>query len=273
MGERQPALVLCANGTRDLGAAATVRRLARKVARARPGIDVIRAYVDIQSPHVGDLAASMVMAGREAVIVPVLLCTGASVGEALASVVRRHRAVAAEPLGPDPVLAQLVVDRLREAGAADGDGVVLVSGVNRSGAAREAAEAAAEMVRERWVGPVELVFGRDDAQPALAVRQMRERTANVAIAAYVLGRGRLYRRWRSAGADYLSAPLGSDDAVVALILQRFDAARSRDAPRSRSAPLSSAAAATSTSTSSNAWRSPARSPMKPMTGGATKNAT
>ncbi|WP_158716385.1 sirohydrochlorin chelatase [Blastococcus sp. Marseille-P5729] len=246
MSERQPALVLCANGTRDLGAAATVRRLARKVARTRPGIDVIRAYADIQSPHVGDLAASLAMAGRTAVIVPVLLCTGAGVGESIASVVRRHRVVAAEPLGPDPALAQLVVDRLRAAGAADGDGVVLVTGVNRTGSAREAANAAVELVRARWVGPVELAFGRDDAQPALAVRHMRERVSNVAIAAYVLGRGRLYRSWRSAGADYLSAPLGSDDLLVELILQRFDSARSR------SAPLSSVAAATSTRTSSSA---------------------
>lgn len=246
MGERQPTLILCANGTRDLGAAATVRRLARKVARTRPGIDVIRAYADIQSPHVGDLAASLASADRSAVIVPVLLCTGADVSESIASVVRRHPAVAAEPVGPDPALAQLVVDRLREAGAADGDGVVLVTGVNRTGAAREAASTAAEMVRARWVGPVELAFGRDDAQPELAVRQMRERVSNVAIAAYVLGCGRLYRSWRSAGADYLSAPLGSDDVLADLVLARYDSARSR------SEPLSSVAAATSTSTSSRA---------------------
>lgn len=266
MRKRPPALILCANGTRDLGAAATVRRLARKVARARPGIDVIRAYVDIQSPHVGDLAASLAMSSREAVIVPVLLSTGASVSESIESVARRHRALAAEPLGPDPALARLMVDRLRAAGASDGDGVVLVCGVNRTSPVRETVEQAAELLRQEWVGPVDIAFGRDEGEPEETVRRMRERASNVAIASYVMGRGKLYRRWRSAGADYLSAPFGSDDALVDLILQRFDAARSR------SAPLSNPATAVNPSTNSSAVRKPARSPMNPITGGATRNA-
>lgn len=222
VAERRGTLVLCAHGTRSAAGAATVRRIARKVARERDDLDVIRAYVDIQSPQIGDLAAMLSGAGRRPVVVPLLLCAGFHVQVDIADAVRRHGGVAAAPLGPDPALADLLVRRLTEAGARPGDGVVLASAGSSRPDGRADARAAADLLAQRWPGPVTVGFGASDTPTvAAAVGAMRARAGRVAVASYLIGPGHFYSVLRSSEAEVVTAPLGADDTLVQLVLDRY----------------------------------------------------
>lgn len=257
MTERAPVLVLCAHGTRDLAGAAVVRRIARRVNHVRPQLEIIRGYVDVQSPHIGDLTAALFATGRRFVVVPLLLSAGHHVlvdlpqalnrpgsGEATGPSAGpdRQQALGAAPLGPDPALAEVLVTRLREAGARDDDAVVLAAAGSTRAEAAVDAYAAARMLRERWAGPVRVGYGAS-ASPTVAEAVARLRTAHrrVAVASYLIGPGHFHSRLKTCGADVVSAPLGAHESVVRLVLDRYDEARSR------TAELSSPVTATATS--------------------------
>ena len=246
MAEAPPVLVLCAHGTRDAAGAAAVRRIAHRVARLRPGLDVIRGYVDVQSPHISDLSTALSASGRRYVVVPLLLSAGHHVLVDIPAALDRPGAVGADPLGPDPVLADLLVRRLREIGAVDGDAVVLAAAGSSRTEADADARAAARMLRERWDGPVEIGYGAS-ATPtvAQAVARLRVISSRVAVASYLIGPGHFHSRLSGCGADLVSAPLGAHESLVRLVLDRYDAARSRIAgPNS---PVIATATGTTTS--------------------------
>ncbi|MFV0533558.1 MAG: sirohydrochlorin chelatase [Cumulibacter sp.] len=238
VGERpEPTLVLCAHGTRDAAGARVVREIARSV--AGEGIDVRLGYVDVQAPHIAEVTADLAISGREFVIVPLLLSAGHHVLVDIPAALQTADGVggwpeggmppgaaaggrAAPALGPDPLLADLLMRRLVEAGAKPDDGVVLAAaGSSRAEAAVDALRAA-QMLRERWEGPVSVGYGAS-ATPSVteAVAELRTQARRVAIASYLIGPGHFHSRLAGCGADLLSAPLGADDAVVRLVLTRY----------------------------------------------------
>lgn len=230
MAERPPTLVLCAHGTRDAAGAAVVRRIAHRVARERPELDVIRGYVDVQSPQIGDLTTALSASGHRFVVVPLLLSAGHHVLVDLPAAADRAGAVLADPLGPDPVLADLLVLRLREAGARDGDAVALAAaGSSRAEAATDV-QMVAGLLRKRWDGPVVVGYGSGAAPTAgQAVARLRASHRRVAVASYLIGPGYFYSQLSACGADVMSAPLGADASLVRLVLERYRAARSSNA--------------------------------------------
>lgn len=247
MVDRAPALLLCAHGTRDRAGQAVVRRIAHRLGRARPGLEVIRGYVDVQSPHLSDLTTALSACDRRFVVVPLLLSAGHHVLVDIPAALGHPGAVAAAPLGPDPALADLLVRRLREAGARDGDAVVLAAAGSSRSEAADDAQRAVQQLRRRWPGAVQVGYG-SAAGPTVtqSVARLRAVYPRVAVASYLIGRGHFHTRLRDCGADLVTAPLGADESLVRLLLQRYDAARSR------SAALSSPAIPTVTSTISSA---------------------
>jgi sirohydrochlorin ferrochelatase len=227
-----PVLVACSHGTRGPLGRRTVGSLVAAVAAARPGLDVAAAFVDVQPPEVADVVRRVVDPGRRAVVVPLLLSAGYHVNVDIGRATAVDGARSAGALGPDPRLARILLDRLAEAGARDGDAVVLAaagSSDERSGA--DVAEIA-EVVRAGWPGPVLVGYGAS-ARPSVpeAVGRARALTdGRVAVAAYLLAPGFFHDRLRAAGADLVTGPLALDAAgridprVVEVVLDRYDAA-------------------------------------------------
>ena len=108
-------LVLVVHGSTDPAAGEVVAQIAAK----QPIDDVHVARLD-SSPE------SVFAALDAAVVVPLLLAGGFHAGPDVHRVVREHDVVT-PPLGPDPLLVDVLVDRLTEVGARPGDDVVLAA--------------------------------------------------------------------------------------------------------------------------------------------------
>ncbi|MHA7135162.1 sirohydrochlorin chelatase [Oerskovia turbata] len=182
-----PVLVGCSHGTNNVDGQAAIRTILDDVRAARPDLDVREAFVDVQEPEVADVVTRAVEppaegegSGGAAVVVPLLLSTGFHVNVDITEAVspahegrgpQHGPAVAAGALGPDPRLAQILADRLAQAGVRPHDAVVLAAaGSSKAGAARDV-EAVAEHLRARHDGPVTVGFG------AMATPSVRDAVA------------------------------------------------------------------------------------------------
>ncbi len=227
-----PALVACAHGTRDPHGRKAVGALVAALSRARPGLEVRAAFVDVHPPEVGAVVAEITDAGGEAVVVPLLLSTGYHVGVDVAAAVSGRRAVAAPALGPDPRITDLLLERLRGTRLADHDAVVVAAAGSSDPFAIQDVEAVARAVAAAHAGPVVVAYGAS-ASPSVpeAVASLRAQRpgTRVAVASYLLAPGHFHTRLLRAGADVVSEPLlraGAPPAVrlVEVALDRYDAA-------------------------------------------------
>lgn len=219
----EPVLIACAHGTRDPAGRRVVGSLVAALRAARPGLAVQAAFVDVQPPRVGQVARDV---GRGAVVVPLLLSGGYHVHVDIAEAVAAQDAVAARALGPDDRLAAIVLDRLHEAGATADDAVVLAAAGSSDTRAVADVEAVLERVRADWGGPVSVGYGAKAAPSvALAVESARATGRRVVVASYLLAPGFFHGRLLASAADLVTAPLGADPRLVAVVLDRYDAAR------------------------------------------------
>lgn len=224
---RAPVLLLCSHGTRNPSGRATVGTLCAALRARRPGLDVRLAFVDVHGPYVADKVAAVIASGRSVVVVPVLLSTGyhvqVDVGRAVAPFAD---ATSTGPLGPHPLLADVLADRLREAGGQPGDAVVLAAAGSSRPATLADVSAMAEWLQHRWSGSVSVGYG-SIARPSVADAVAAARASGatrVLVAAYLLAPGHFHAGLASAGADAVTEPLGTDPRVLDVILERFDKA-------------------------------------------------
>ncbi len=240
-----PALLVVAHGSRDPRHAATVRALVRRVRSLRPGLRVIAAYLDFDTPTVTGALAGLAAEGVTDVVALPLLLTRAYHAKAdlpavLAGAGRhRLRVRTAAVLGPSPLLRAALERRLRQAGVQPADrsvtGLVLASaGSTDPEAIAGIAETARELARTGWCAVVPAVAStvcRTDGVPGVldAVRAVRaEGVRHVAVAPYVIAPGvlsdRIARDARAAAVDALADVLGPAPALALLLLQRYDEA-------------------------------------------------
>ena len=224
----QPVLIACAHGTRSPTGRRLIAELALAAKELRPGLVTTAAFVDVQPPTVVDVVAGL--AGRPAVVVPLLLSGGYHVHVDIAGAVAgADGTVAARPLGPDPRLAAVLLDRLVQAGADPQDpGTAVVVAAAGSSDARAVAdvEHTAALLQRSWAGPVTTGYG-SAAQPPVpdAVAAARRAGAErVVLAAYLLAPGHFHDKLAGAGADLVTAPLLPDPRIAAVLLDRYDAA-------------------------------------------------
>ena len=223
-----PPLVLAAHGTRDPAGQQVVTDLRDLVAARLPGVAVHAAYVDVQDPELATMLAGLGGLGDStafAVCVPLLLSRGFHTMVDIEQAAADRPVRVAPALGPDPVLAAVLLDRLAEAGVRPDDAVVLaVAGSSRPEGGADA-EAMRGLLAERWGGPVSVGY-LSAAEPSVpdAVRAARgDGRARVALAAYLLGPGHFRRRLESAGADVVAAPLGADPRLADHVVERYRA--------------------------------------------------
>jgi sirohydrochlorin ferrochelatase len=236
VADRGPALLAVAHGTRDPAGPAVVRELLGRVRAMRPGLRVAEAYGELAEPSLEEAASVLAPGGGPVVVVPLMLARGY---HALIDIPERAArllpgAVAARPLGPDPLLAAALAGRLAECARTRTpprrpDAVVLGAAGSADPAGAVDVRAAAQLLARRLRRPVTCGFVAAGG-PALdeAVARLRRRgAARVAVATYLLAPGRFLDRVRACGADAVAAPIGAHDAAARLVLRRYDEALSR----------------------------------------------
>lgn len=219
-------LILCAHGTANHQGQQVVSDLHAMVRDARPDLRVELAFVDVQRPSVVDVVACWAPVASRVVVVPVLLATGYHVQVDIAeAVVPFENACSADPLGPDPILAEILAERVQAVGLQPQDALVLAAAGSSRPEARHAPELAASDLTHRFGREVTVAYGAS-AEPTVpeAVRAAREGHARVVVAAYLLAPGHFHDKLHQAGADVVTQPLGADPRLAQLIERRFEEA-------------------------------------------------
>lgn len=218
-----PVLVACSHGTSSLAGRAAIRALVEEVRLLLPHVAVEEAFVDVQQPEIDDVVRAT--APRTAVVVPLLLSTGfhTKVDIARAVTDAGDRATATAPLGPHPLLADLLATRLRETGLTPGDAVVLAAAGSTDPAASVDVAAMADLLRERIDAPVSVGFAAGaGTRISAAVAAARDAGApRVVAASYVLAPGFFADVIGRSGADLVTAPLAPDALVARVVAERY----------------------------------------------------
>jgi len=222
-------IVLAAHGSRDPASSATMRELARRVARAWPA-PVVPAFLDFDRPSIPDALARL-PGTVSPVVVPALLTDAYHGRVDLPGVLAAapDPARLARVLGPDPLLVVALRRRLSEL---DGvaDGVVLSAAGTSDPLARSTVDATAAELGESLGVPTRVGYASTSGPTAgEAVVALRAGGAReILVAPYFLAPGRLYtaaaRSALDAGAAGVAAPLGPAPELVRLIVARALAA-------------------------------------------------
>jgi len=225
-----PTLIACSHGTGDPAGRAAITAQIDLIRAALPGTPVAHAFVDVEEPAIDDVVGRCVADGP-VVVVPLLLSTGFHTNVDIARAVAAHptRAVAAPALGPHPLLAEVLHDRLVQSGAGVRDAVVLAAAGSSDPAAAVDVREMAAMLAQRRGAEVSIGFAAG-AGPRIAdavQEARRDLHARVAIASYVLAPGHFARVIARGGGDLVTAPLAPDPRIAALAVERFEAAARR----------------------------------------------
>ncbi|WP_326639167.1 sirohydrochlorin chelatase [Streptosporangium sp. NBC_01755] len=218
-------LVLAGHGTRSAMGEETLAGLRDLVRGGRRGTRVEQAFLEISSPSLADV---LVEVPGPVVVVPLLLAGGYHVHIDLPEVVATTRpdATVTAPLGPHPLLAAVLARRLAAVGLRAADSVILGAAGSSDPAALADVRAAARLLSVRLSRPVTAAFAGTGAPTvAEALERLRSGPApRIALASYLLAPGFFQDRLEASGADLVTAPLGVDADLAALVWARFDQA-------------------------------------------------
>jgi sirohydrochlorin ferrochelatase len=123
MTKDKTALLLIAHGSREEEANADLRDIVAQVRKCGEYTVVEGAYLELTEPTIEEAAARCVAHGaRQVILLPYFLSAGVHVRQDLTAIRQRladnHSGVEfrlAEPLGPHPLLLEIVVQRARQA--------------------------------------------------------------------------------------------------------------------------------------------------------------
>jgi sirohydrochlorin ferrochelatase len=248
-----PAVVV-AHGTTHLDGLLTLDALLDRVRFLRPGLSVRLSFVSKAEPRPDAVLRELAAQGaREAVVLPLFLGSGYHVRHDIPTAVRaaaktaamagapalgragRMRVHVARAAGPDPLLAQVLAERLGAVcGRLFGTEVVLAAAGSLDERATTDAVAMAGMLAERLGMPVRTAF-LTAAEPSVSavLARLCRRGRPVVVATYLLAEGGYTRRLHDIATlsglepgavrtPRVAAPLGSHDLVARLLLRRYD---------------------------------------------------
>ncbi len=242
-------LVAVAHGTRDIDGLRTLDALMSRVRFLRPGLDAGVGFLTTADPDPARLLAELAGRGvREAVVLPLFLGSGQRALHDVPEAVRRMPEVRGAPvphlsvhtartLGPDPLLAQVLTERLGAvSGRVFGTQVVLVAAGSQDRRANADAFVMAGLLSERIGTQVRTAFLRH-AEPSAGsvLTRLARRGRPVVVATYLLAEGAHLQRLQDTAAlaglepeavrtPRVAGPLGSHELVARLVLRRYDQA-------------------------------------------------
>jgi sirohydrochlorin ferrochelatase len=243
-------LLAVAHGTSDAAGLATLDALLERVRFLRPGVETTVSFVSVVGPTPRQALAGLLAEGvTEVVVLPLLLGHGYHVRRDLPDAVRGAaglpggaalRVYTAASLGPDPLLAPVLADRLAEVGGpVFGTQIVLAAAGSAERRANADAVAMSGLLAERLGMPVRTAYVTV-AQPTVAelLGRLAKRGRPIAVATYLLSSGEFSRRVADSAtlaaldAEHprtlkVAAPLGAHDLVARLVLRRYDGALSK----------------------------------------------
>ncbi len=245
-----PSLLLAAHGTRDPVGVAAFEALAARVAdrAGRDGIEVAGGFIELSAPALRDGVSTLARTSpRSIVAVPLMLvAAGHTKGDIPAALAReqiRHPGVSfayGRPLGPHPLLIELMAERVNACGV-DAPAVLVVA---RGSTDPDANADVVKTARLLWEGrdyPLAETAFVSLAQPDVAAGLERCRllgAERIVVARYFLFPGVLPDRVAEQAAEYAAAHPGLDiavadvlgdcDEIAALVRERYDEALSGD---------------------------------------------
>jgi sirohydrochlorin ferrochelatase len=208
-------LVTVAHGTRTPAGNDVAREITQR-AGARLGLETVCSFVELSAPLLADVVAG---SSEPTVVVPLLLSTGFHLRHDLpaAAASAPGPIVLGPSMGPSPLVAAAQVARLREAGAAAGQPVVMVAAGSRDPLATSDLNAAASLLGAAWGGHVRLatLAGLGD-RPADVVRP------SDVVSPYLLAPGHFADRCRAeAAAGVLVADvIGAQSLIVERVVRQ-----------------------------------------------------
>ncbi|GGM59689.1 sirohydrochlorin chelatase [Microbacterium saperdae] len=227
----RPTLLAVSHGTDDADGARAIADLVAQVAAHLPDVEVRSAFVDVQQPEARDALAAI---EGPVVVVPLLLSSGFPVLHDLHGMVAdRMDAIVADPLGPDPRLAQVLAQRL--SGASDHPVILAIAGSHGPRSVTDAEDMAA-LLHTHLGRPVHLAYLaalEPDLPTALAAHP------GAVVSTYLLARGALFDlAVRHSSGRSLTMPLlngiSVPEPLIALVIARYEDAAARlandDAP-------------------------------------------
>jgi sirohydrochlorin ferrochelatase len=236
-------MVAVAHGTTHLPGLLTLDAIMERVRFLRPGMPVSLSFVSSAEPRPLDVLAELSGQGhREAVVLPMFLTTGYHVRHDIAEAVRAtesrgFRVHTARALGPDPMLAHVLSDRLAAVtGRVFGTEVVLAAAGSKDRRANADAVVMAGFLAERLGMPVRTAYlsATEPTVESLLTRLSR-RGRPVAVASYLLAEGGYTQRLGDIAAlagleqeavrtPRVAGPLGAHELVARLLVRRYDQA-------------------------------------------------
>jgi sirohydrochlorin ferrochelatase len=207
--EPDAGLVLVGHGSRDPGAGEVLRGLRDAVARELHPLRVVLAWIELDSPLVTEVVPPTAAGRSGPVVVPLLLSRGTHVARDLPAGAR-------PPLGPDPVLTRVLLDRIHDAGISAGRPLVLAATGSTDPAGAADVQLQAALLEAAWGAPVRVGFVTGAPSVADAVHSSG---GAAAVVSYFLAPGRLPD---TAGCE--TAHLGTHPALVHLVLARYSGA-------------------------------------------------
>jgi sirohydrochlorin ferrochelatase len=234
-------MIAVAHGTAHLPGLRTLDALIERLRFLRPGLEVRLGFVSTAEPRPADLLAELAEQGeQEAVVLPLFLGSGYHVGHDIPHAVRTARGMrvrTARHLGPDPLLAHVLAERLREVtGRVFGTQVVLAAAGSNNRAANTDAFVMAGMLSELLGTQVRTAFlASGDPSAATVLTRLARRGRPVAVAGYLLAEGGYTQRLADIAAlaglepaavrtPRVAGPLGAHELVARLALRRYDEA-------------------------------------------------
>jgi sirohydrochlorin cobaltochelatase len=220
-----------AHGSRDDASQQVVRDLLSKAAAKRPGLRTEAAYVDNASPSIADAIAGI--GADDVTVLPLLLNAASHSKTDIAASVQKARLEHGtqlrygRPFGAHPAVVQTLADRLEQAGAGDLP-VLLVAGGSLDPDANATVAATARLLWEvRGRSAVDYAFVSATG-PSIAEARARI-PGPFALSPLFLGPGYLPSKARDqAQAAVMADVLGPSDALVDLVLERYDEAIAGD---------------------------------------------
>lgn len=220
-------LVTVAHGTRDRDSNLVARSITSQAARRLGGIQHTTSYVELSRPL---LTTVMHEHLEPTIVVPLLLSTGYHVRHDVPEALN-PLAQLARPLGPHPLLAEVMCDRLRGAGARRGTPVVMVAAGSNDPAVEPDLEIARALLQARWGAPVRLatVTARGRRLPEVLAEARQD--GEPAVVPYLLAGGHFASRVtveaRRLNVEKVAPVIGDHPLVAELVARRYRATASR----------------------------------------------